>query len=170
VLAAREARVELVGAAMSEKQIYLTREGFKKFQEELVHLKGEKRAEVSERIRKAKEFTDTVDNAEYDDAKAEQAFIEGRIKDLEYQLANAQFIDDHPAADYVRLGSRVTVTDSAGEEEVFTIVGSAEADPRRGKISNESPVGRALLGKRPGEEVDVVAPGGSFNLKVVSLA
>jgi transcription elongation factor GreA len=155
---------------MSEKQVYLTRQGYKKFEEELHNLKTVKRAQVSERIRKAKEFTDTVDNAEYDDAKAEQAFIEGRIQDLEYQLANAQIIDDHPAADYVRLGSRVTVTDPSGEEEIYTIVGSAEADPRRGFISNESPVGRALLGKRIGEQVDVVAPGGSFHLKVVSLA
>ena len=155
---------------MAEKPIYLTREGLKKFEEELTYLKNQKRAQVSERIMKAKEFTDTVDNAEYDDAKAEQAFIEGRIQDLQYQLANAQIIDDHPSADYVRLGSKVTVTDDAGEEEVYTIVGSAEADPRRGFISNESPVGRALLGKRPGEAVDVVAPGGSFYLKVVSLA
>lgn len=155
---------------MSEKPTYLTREGFKKFEGELSQLKHQKRAEVAERIRKAKEFTDTVDNSEYDEAKAEQAFVEGRIRDLEYQLATAQIIDDHPAADYVRLGSRVTVTDNSGEEEVYTIVGSAEADPRRGFISNESPVGRALLGKRPGEEVDVVAPGGSFFLRVVSLA
>jgi transcription elongation factor GreA len=155
---------------MAERHHYLTREGFKKFEEELSRLKTVKRERVAERIRKAKEFTDTVDNAEYDDAKAEQAFIEGRIQDLEYQLANAEIIDDHPAADYVRLGSKVTVADGSGEEEIYTIVGSAEADPRRGFISNESPVGRALLGKRIGEQVDVVAPGGSFNLKVVSLA
>ncbi len=155
---------------MPDRQVYLTRQGFKKFDDELTHLKNEKRAEVAERIRRAKEFTDTVDNAEYDDAKAEQAFIEGRIQDLEYQLANATIIDDHPAADYVRLGSKVTVLDSSGEEEIYTIVGSAEADPRRGYISNESPVGRALLGKRIGEQADVVAPGGSFELKVVSLA
>ena len=155
---------------MVGKQVYLTRQGFRKFEEELEHLKSEKRAEVAERIRKAKEFTDTVDNAEYDDAKAEQAFIEGRIKDLEYQLANAQIIDDHPAVDFVRIGSRVTVLDPSGEEEIYTIVGSAEADPRQGYISNESPVGRALLGKRIGEQVDVVAPGGSFNLKVVGVA
>ena len=155
---------------MAEKTIYLTRQGFKRFEEELDQLKSVKRAAVSERIRKAKEFTDTVDNAEYDDAKAEQAFIEGRIQDLEYQLANAEIIDEHPAGDFVRLGSKVTVLDASGEEEMYTIVGSAEADPRHGYISNESPVGRALLGKRPGEQVDVVAPGGSFNLKVVSVA
>src|SRR6476469_7267138 len=155
---------------MSEKHIYLTRQGYKRFEEELGHLKNDKRPEVAERIRKAKEFTDTVDNAEYDDAKAEQAFIEGRIQDLEYQLANAEIIEDHPAVDYVRLRSRVPVTDTSGEQEIYTIVGSAEADPRHGFISNESPVGRALLGKKIGEQVDVVAPGGSFNLKVVSLA
>lgn len=155
---------------MAEKTFYLTRQGFKRFEEELEQLKQVKRAEVSDRIRKAKEFTDTVDNAEYDDAKAEQAFIEGRIQDLEYQLANAEIIDEHPAGDFVRLGSRVTVLDASGEQEMYTIVGSAEANPRHGYISNESPVGRALLGKRPGEEVDVVAPGGSFNLKVVSVA
>src|SRR5215216_5043470 len=155
---------------MVGKQVYLTRQGLKRFEEELEHLKNHKRAEVAERIRKAKEFTDTVDNAEYDDAKAEQAFIEGRIKDLEYQLANAQIIDDHPAADFVRIGSKVTVLDPSGDEEIYMIVGSAEADPRHGYISNESPVGRALLGKRIGEQVDVVAPGGSFNLKVVGVA
>src|SRR5215212_5392455 len=105
---------------MSEKQIYLTREGIKKFEEELTHLKHIKREEVAERIRKAKEFTDTVDNAEYDDAKAEQAFIDGRIQDLEYHLAVGQIIDDHPDVDYVRIGSKVTVTDPAGEQEIYT--------------------------------------------------
>lgn len=155
---------------MVDKPTYLTRQGIKKFEDELQHLKHVKREEVAERIRKAKEFTDTVDNAEYDDVKAEQGFVEGRILDLEHQLANAQIIDDHPAVDYVRLGSKVTVTDTSGEQEIYFIVGSAEADPRQGYISNESPVGRALLGKRIGEQVDVVAPGGSFNLKVVSLA
>jgi transcription elongation factor GreA len=155
---------------MSEKPIYLTRDGFKRLESELEHLKTVRRDEVSERIRKAKEFTDTVDNAEYDDAKAEQGFIEGRIQDLVYQLGHAEIIDEHPAVDYVRIGSKVTVVDVSGEEEMYTIVGSAEADPRRGYISNESPVGRALLGKRIGEQVDVVAPGGSFNLKVVKLA
>jgi transcription elongation factor GreA len=155
---------------MSDKPIYLTREGVKRFEDELHFLKSTKREEVADRIRKAKEFTDTVDNAEYDDAKAEQAFIEGRIQDLEYQLANAEMIDDHPDVDYVRMGSKVTVADTTGEEEIYTIVGSAEADPRRGYISNESPVGRALLGKRIGDQVDVVAPGGSFALRVLRLA
>ena len=155
---------------MAAKTVYLTRQGVKKFEEELEYLKQDRRVDVSERIRRAKEFTDTVDNAEYDDAKADQAFIEGRIADLEYQLANAEIIDEHPAVDFVRLGSKVTVSDASGEQEEYTIVGSAEADPRHGFISNESPVGRALLGKRVGEETDVVAPGGSFTLKVIRLA
>jgi transcription elongation factor GreA len=155
---------------MAAKTFYLTRQGVKKFEEELQYLKQDRRVDVSERIRRAKEFTDTVDNAEYDDAKADQAFIEGRIADLEYQLANAEIIDEHPAVDFVRLGSKVTVSDASGEQEEYTIVGSAEADPRNGFISNESPVGRALLGKRVGEETDVVAPGGSFTLKVIRLA
>jgi transcription elongation factor GreA len=155
---------------MAAKTFYLTRQGVKKFEEELQYLKQDRRVDVSERIRRAKEFTDTVDNAEYDDAKADQAFIEGRIADLEYQLANAEIIDEHPAVDFVRLGSKVTVSDASGEQEEYTIVGSAEADPRNGFISNESPVGRALLGKRVGEETDVEAPGGSFTLKVIHLA
>ena len=154
---------------MSDKPTYLTPQGLKKFEEELHHLKTVRRLEVARRIEQAKEFTDTVDNAEYDDARNDQAFVEGRILDLEYKLAHAEIIADHPSAEYVKIGSRVTVTDESGEEELYTIVGSAEADPRRGFISNESPVGRALLGKKIGERVDVVAPGGSFQLKVVKL-
>lgn len=154
---------------MPGKQTYLTRHGFKRLEEELDLLRTVRRPQVAERIRRAKEFTDTVDNAEYDDAKNEQAFIEGRIQDLGRLLANATIIEDHPAADYVRLGSRVTVMDQDGVQESFTIVGSAEADPRNGMISNESPVGRALLGKRVGEEVVVIAPGGSFTLTIKSL-
>src|SRR5436305_11286680 len=138
---------------MAEKQVYLTREGYKKFEEELAHLKSEKRAEVAERIRRAKEFTDTVDNAEYDDAKQDQAFIEGRIQDLERMLATALIIDEHPAADCVRLGSHVIVENEDGESEEYLIVGSAEADPRHGRISNESPVGHALLARCIVDEV-----------------
>lgn len=154
-----------------EKTVYLTREGLAKLEEELTHLRTVRRHEVAERIRRAKEFTNTVDNAEYDDAKNEQAFVEGRIQALERMLANAVVIDDKAApSDYVRIGSHVTVTDSDGVEEVYSIVGSAEADPRAGKISNESPIGRALLGHRAGDKVSVLAPGGSFELVIKAIA
>ena len=155
---------------MPERAVYLTREGFKKLEEELEHLRTVKRPQISERIRRAKEFTDTVDNAEYDEAKSEQAFIEGRIQELEGCLASAKIIGDGPHPDYVDLGSRVKVKDSDGIEEEYVIVGSVEADPRHGLISNESPVGSALMGKRAGEQVSVSAPGGSFDLVVVQVA
>ena len=154
---------------MPEKPVYLTKEGYDRLEGELQQLRGVRRPQVSERIRRAKEFTDTVDNAEYDDAKQEQAFIEGRIQDLERMLATARIIDDHPTTDCVSLGSHVLVEDEQGESEEYLIVGSAEADPKRGRISNESPVGSALLGKCVGEEVAVSAPGGSFRLRIKQL-
>ncbi|HLI25541.1 MAG TPA: transcription elongation factor GreA [Chloroflexota bacterium] len=151
---------------MPEKPVYLTREGYERLDRELQELRTVRRPEVAERIRLAKEFTDTVDNAEYDDAKQQQAFIEGRIQELERTLATAIIIDDHPAADCVRLGSHVVVEDDSGQTDEYVIVGSAEADPRRGKISNESPLGRALLGKRVGDEIEVAAPAGSYRVRV----
>jgi transcription elongation factor GreA len=114
-------------------------------------------------------MTDVVDNAEYDEAKSEQGFIEGRIAELERTLASAQIIGDGPRSELVALGSHVTVKDTEGDVEKYRIVGSMEADPKRGLISNESPVGRALLGKKPGESATVVAPGGSFDLEVVEV-
>lgn len=155
---------------MPEKPVYLTHEGYERLDHELHELRTVRRPAVAERIRRAKEFTDTVDNAEYDEAKQDQAFIEGRIQDLERLLASAQFIEDHPASDCVRLGSHVTVEDEEGEDEEYLIVGSAEADPRHGRISNESPVGHALLGRCVGDEIDVTAPGGSFRLRITKLA
>lgn len=154
-----------------EKAVYLTREGIAKLEEELNYLRTVRRHQVAERIRRAKEFTNTVDNAEYDDAKNEQAFVEGRIQSVERMLAHAVVIDDHAvASDYVRLGSRVRVSDAEGVDEEYTIVGSAEADPKAGKISNESPIGRALLGHRAGDRVSVLAPGGSFELLIKSVS
>jgi transcription elongation factor GreA len=154
---------------MPEKAVYLTHEGYERMDHELHELRTVRRPAVAERIRKAKEFTDTVDNAEYDDAKQDQAFIEGRIQDLERMLATAQLIDEHPAADCVRLGSHVVVEDDEGDSQEYLIVGSAEADPRHGRISNESPVGRALLGKAVGDEVTISAPGGSFQMRITRL-
>ena len=154
---------------MQEKVVYLTQEGKERFQTELHELQTVRRHEVEERIRKAKEFSDTVDNAEYEDAKRDQAFIEGRIKELERMLSSVQLIDESQVPDYVKLGCRVTVVGDDGVEETYHIVGSQEADPRHGQVSNESPIGRALIGKRIGDEVTVVAPGGSFRLKILAI-
>jgi transcription elongation factor GreA len=114
-------------------------------------------------------MTDVDGNAEYDEAKSEQGFIEGRIVELERALAGAQIIADGPSTEFVGLGSHVTVKDDTGDVDKYQIVGSLEADPKRGLISNESPVGRALLGKKPGESATVVAPGGAFDLTVVEI-
>jgi transcription elongation factor GreA len=156
---------------MQDKVVYLTPEGKQRFAAELRELQTVRRHEVEEQIRRAKEFADAVDNAEYDEAKQEQAFVEGRIQELERMLSNAKVIEE-PAtgrADYVRMGSHIKVSDSEGEEETYYLVGSHEADPRRGLISNESPIGRALIGKRVGDEVTVVAPAGAFNLKILEI-
>jgi transcription elongation factor GreA len=153
-----------------EKSVYLTREGLDKLDEELRHLRTVRRHEVAERIRKAKEFTNTVDNAEYDDAKNEQSFVEGRIQALERLLANAIVVEETAPSGYVRIGSKVTVVDSEGEEEKYIIVGSAEADPKTGRVSNESPIGRALMGKAAGDKVSIIAPGGSFELTIKTIA
>ncbi|MGE3270160.1 MAG: transcription elongation factor GreA [Chloroflexota bacterium] len=154
---------------MPDRTVYLTREGFQRLDEELNNLRTVKRPEVSERIRRSKDMTDVTDNAEYDEAKSEQSFVEGRIAELELTLASAQIIGDGPGTEFVGLGSRVKVRDSDGDEDSYRIVGSMEADPKRGLISNESPVGRALLGKKRGESATVVAPGGSFDLTVVEV-
>jgi transcription elongation factor GreA len=155
---------------MQDKVVYLTGEGKQRFALELRELMTVKRHEVEDRIRRAKEFSDTVDNAEYDEAKTEQSFVEGRIQELERLLASAKVIEEPPTkADYVRMGAHVKVVDSEGETETYYLVGSHEADPRHGQISNESPIGRALIGKRVGDEVTVVAPAGSFTLKILEI-
>lgn len=155
---------------MQDKVVYLTHQGKQRFAAELHELQTVRRHQVEEQIRRAKEFADTVDNAEYDEAKTEQAFVEGRIQELERLLSTAKVIEEPPTkADYVRMGCHVKVVDSDGDEETYYLVGSHEADPRRGLISNESPIGRALIGKRIGDEVTVVAPAGSFNLTILEI-
>ncbi len=152
---------------MDEKETILTPEGLRKLEEELEFLKTVKRKEVAERIKQSKEFGDLMENSEYEDAKNEQAFIEGRILTLEGMLRNAKVINDHEVrSDVVTVGSTVRLADEAGEELTYTIVGSPEADPRRDRISNESPVGRALLGKRRGETVTVKAPAGTIRYTI----
>ena len=152
---------------MEEKETILTPEGLRKIEEELEFLKTVKRKDVAERIKQSKEFGDLMENSEYEDAKNEQAFIEGRILTLEGMLRNAKVINDHEVrSDVVTVGSTVHLADEAGEELTYTIVGSPEADPRRDRISNESPVGRALLGKRRGETVTVKAPAGTIRYTI----
>ena len=127
--------------------------------------------EVVERIHQATQASGAVDEAEYEDAKNEQAFIEGRILQLDQMLRNAQVIDNHNAPrDTITVGSTVRVKDmGSGEEISYTIVGSAEADPDKDKISNESPVGRALLGRRTGEVVEVTVPAGKMKYSVLKI-
>lgn len=145
---------------MPQRPVFLTQEGKAKLEEELRVLRDVRRKEVAERIHAAKEFSDAVDNAEFEEAKNEQAFVEGKIRELENILDHAIIIDHTAQHDMVRVGSQVTLVNEEGKEENFTIVGSAEANPKLGKISNESPVGKALLGRRPGEEVQIIVPAG----------
>lgn len=152
---------------MDEKETILTPEGLRKLEEELNFLKSVKRKEVAERIKQAKELGDLAENSEYEDAKNEQAFTEGRILTVEGMLRNARVIDNHDVrSDIVSIGSTLKLVDESGEELTFTIVGSPEADPANDKISNESPVGRALLGRRKGETVTVQAPAGAIKYTI----
>ena len=155
---------------MPEKEVILTLEGLKKLEEELELFKTQKRREVAERIKQAIEFGDISENSEYEDAKNEQAFIEGRIITLEKMLRNARVIDDTEGTDQVTLGSKVFLKDmDYGDEEEYAIVGSAEADPGTNKISNESPVGRAVLGQSKGTVVEVNVPAGLLHYKIVDI-
>jgi transcription elongation factor GreA len=156
---------------MPEKQIILTAEGLKKIEQKLEHLKSVRRREVAERIKQAIEFGDISENSEYEDAKNEQAFIEGEILTLEKMLRNAKLIDEEEiSADIVTLGSTVVLKDlEIGDELEYTIVGSAEADPIECKISNESPVGEAILGRKVGSVVEVNVPAGSLKYEIVDI-
>jgi transcription elongation factor GreA len=153
---------------VNSRPSYLSREGLEKLRQELEEMTNVRRAEVAARIHDAKEHGDLSENAEYEDAKNEQAFVEGRIQALEALIKNATIIDENHSTDHVQIGSTVKVDSGDGPEE-FTIVGSAEASPREGRISNESPVGRALLGKRKGEKVLVRVPAGDFTYKIVNI-
>lgn len=157
---------------MSAKEIVLTYEGLKKLEEELTHLKSVKRLEIAERIKQALSFGDISENSEYDEAKNEQAAVEGRIVILETMLKNAKVIDeDEVSTDSVSLGSKVKLYDEEFQEEViYSIVGSTEADPAKYKISNESPVGSALMGKKVGSEVEVAAPDGVIKFKILEIS
>ncbi len=153
---------------MHENPVYLSKEGLEKMREELRTLKSEKRREVSARIEKAKELGDLRENAEYHDAKDELAWVEGRIMELEDALNRAVVIEAK-GSDVVSIGCRVKVT-ANGKEKAFTIVGSTEADPLQGRISNESPLGRAFLGKKLGEIAEVKAPSGTVRYTIAEIS
>lgn len=156
---------------MINKEVVLTYEGLQKLEQELEFLKAVKRREVAERIKQALSFGDISENSEYDEAKNEQAHLEGRIVQLENMLKNAKVIDeDEVKTDVVSVGSKVTILDMEFDEEIeYHIVGSAEANPSAFKISNESPVGSALMGKKKGTVVDVSVPDGTVKFKVVNI-
>ena len=149
---------------------FLTKEGYQKLQDELDYLRKTKRQEVAERLHEAMEGGELIENAEYEAAKNEQAFVEGRIQELEIILASARLIDDaaaHQDPTLVQVGDTVVIQEGRSSPETYTIVGAAEANPRDGKISNESPLGKALLNRHPGETVTVEAPGGAFKVKIL---
>lgn len=155
-----------------ERQVLLTQEGYSKLVEELNYLVNVRRREVAERIRIAKEFGDISENSEYDDAKNEQAFVEGRIAQINEMLSNACLIDSNNVnTDKVTVGCKVILVDlETGEECDYRLVGSAEADPDNHCISNESPVGKAILGKKVGQKVTVECPAGQVVFKVKEIS
>jgi transcription elongation factor GreA len=155
---------------MAEKLHYMTAEGKAKLEQELNYLKTEKRKEVVERIKIARGFGDLSENSEYDAAKDEQAFVESRIQQLELMIRNSVIIEDDESTDVVKIGKSVTFRELPdGEEETYQIVGSAESDPFAGKISNDSPMARGLIGLSVGEEVSVSTPGGDIRVKILSV-
>ena len=147
---------------------YLTHEGFERLQTELDYLRTEKRNEVAVRLREALEDGELIENAELEAAKNEQSFVEGRIKELEILLANAHLIEK-TNTDIIQVGSKVKVHEEGYDPEEYLIVGAAEADPRLGRISNESPLGQALLNQKAGDKVKVEAPGGEFEIDILSV-
>ncbi len=153
------------------KEVILTPEGYKKLKEEISYLSTEKRREVAERIKTAREFGDIAENAEYDDAKNEQALLEHRIAQLEERLLNARVITKKEISkDAVSIGSRVKLRDVDAKETIeYRIVGSAEANPSENKLSNESPVGKAIIGRKKGETVEVAAPRGTLKFKIMDI-
>ncbi|MDQ7861966.1 transcription elongation factor GreA [Peribacillus frigoritolerans] len=154
-----------------KKEYPMTKEGKLKLEQELEQLKTVKRKEVVERIKIARSFGDLSENSEYDSAKEEQAFVEGRITTIENMIRNAKIIEGNDSnTDTVSLGKSVTFVELPnGDEETYSIVGSVEADPFEGKISNDSPIAKSLIGKRVGDKVSIMTPGGEMSVKIVSI-
>lgn len=157
--------------SLQDKEVLLTEEGLAKVKEELELFRTKKRQEVAQRLKEAIAQGDLSENAEYDAAKEEQAFVESRIVTLANMIRNAKIIDqDTTNKNFVSVGAKVTIQEVPdGEQETYTIVGSAESDPMSGKISNESPIGSELIGKREGEMIKVPAPSGTIEFKIVSI-
>jgi transcription elongation factor GreA len=155
---------------MSQKKILITKEGLDKLQSELEHLLSIRRQEVASKIKRAREMGGTENNAEYEDAKNDQAFVEGRILTLENIVKNATVIESPALPGVVEVGDKVLIQNQDGKIEQFAIVGSAEANPVEGKISNESPVGKALLGRKIGDEVEVGTPAGVLRLLIMDVS
>ena len=154
---------------MGQKKILITQEGLAKLQSELEHLLSVRRQEVASKIKRAREMGGTENNAEYEDAKNDQAFVEGRILMLENIVKNATVIESPALLGVVEMGDKVLIQNQDGKIEQFSIVGSTEANPVEGKISNESPVGKALLGKKIGDEVEVTTPAGVLRLLIMDV-
>lgn len=153
------------------KETLLTAEGLKKLEEELAHYKSVRRIEVAQRIKTAIEYGDISENSEYDDAKNEQAFIEGHIIELENKINTAKIIDEKTRKNVVSVGSKVKLLDEEFNEELdYVIVGSSEADPFNNRISNESPVGSAILGKKKGATVEINTPDGVATFKILAIS
>ena len=151
---------------------FLTKEGFEKLQDELDYLRTAKRQEVANRLHEAMEGGELIENAEYEAAKNEQSFVEGRIQELEVLLATASVIDNNKKKNKdaeIQVGATVTIQEDGFEEETYTIVGATEANPREGKISNESPIGKALLNHRVGDEVQVESPDGAYTVRIIKI-
>lgn len=153
---------------VGKKEFYLTTEGVDKLKEELEDLVHNKRAEIAARLKEAKEYGDLSENIQWDDAKDQQAFIEGRIAEIENILKHSSLIEQVKGSSTVALGSTVHLELEDGIQR-YTIVGSTEANPEEGKISNESPIGRALMGRKPGEEIEVQVPSGMLKYKITKV-
>ena len=154
---------------MEKKDIYVTPEGIKKIRDELYLLTNTKRLELARRLRDAVEMGDLSENADYIKAKEDQAFLEGRIQELEFVLREAIIIEDQEQNDIVQIGSVVKISYAGSAPESYKIVGITEANPREGKISHESPIGKALVGKRAGETAIVQTPGGESELQILKI-
>jgi len=155
--------------SMAERVHFLTPEGRDKLQKELDYLRNVRRPEVAESLKSAVDEGDLSENAGYEESKREQAFVEGRIRDLEAILSSVQILEESPRRDMVCLGCRVTISEDGAAPETYHIVGRTEADPLRGRISNESPLGKALLGRRIGEEITVQSPDGALRFVILTI-